>query len=58
MVASGACGLLTTFQGRVLGNSSWGFWHDCIWVVVKILVLFWVLIIIRHLLFRVPKKGP
>ena len=29
-----------------------------IWVVVKIMVPFWVLIIIRHLLFRVPKKGP
>ena len=29
-----------------------------IWVVVKIKVLFWVPIIIRHLLFRVPKKGP
>ena len=29
-----------------------------IWVVVKIVVLFWVLIIIRHLIFRVPKKGP
>ena len=29
-----------------------------IWVVVKIMVSFWVPIIIRHLLFRVPKKGP
>ena len=28
------------------------------WVVVKIMVPFWVLIIIRHLIFRVPKKGP
>ena len=28
------------------------------WVVVKIMVPFWVLIIIRHLLFRVPEKGP
>ena len=27
-------------------------------VVVKIRVPFWVLIIIRHLIFRVPKKGP
>ena len=27
------------------------------WVVVKIRVPFWVLSIIRHLLFRVPKKG-
>ena len=29
-----------------------------IWVVVKIMVPFWVLIIIRHLIFRVPTKGP
>ena len=28
------------------------------WVVVKIRVPFWVPIIIRHLLLRVPKKGP
>ena len=30
----------------------------CIWVVVKIMVPFWVPIIIRHLIFRVPQKGP
>ena len=29
-----------------------------IWVVVKIMVPFWILIIIRHLIFRVPKKRP
>ena len=29
-----------------------------IWVVVKIMVPFWVPIIIQDLLFRVPKKGP
>ena len=28
------------------------------WVVVKIMVPFWVPIIIRHVIFRVPKKGP
>ena len=28
------------------------------WVVVKIMVPFWVPFIIRHLIFRVPKKGP
>ena len=28
------------------------------WVVVKIMVRFWVPSIIRHPLFRVPKKGP
>ena len=31
---------------------------SCMWVVVKIMVHFWVPIIIRHLIFRVPKKGP
>ena len=30
----------------------------CIWVVVKIMVPFWIPNIIRHLIFRVPKKGP
>ena len=29
-----------------------------IWMVVKIMVPFWIPIIIRHLIFRVPKKGP
>ena len=29
-----------------------------IWVVVNIRVPFWVTIIIRHLIFRVPKRGP
>ena len=29
-----------------------------IWVVVKIMVPLWVPIMIRRLLFRVPKKGP
>ena len=29
-----------------------------IWAVVKIVVPFWVLNIIWHLIFRVPKKGP
>ena len=28
------------------------------WVDVKIMVPFWVPIIIRHLIIRVPKKGP
>ena len=28
------------------------------WVVVKIMIPFWIPIIIRHLIFRVPKKGP
>ena len=32
--------------------------HAAIWVVVKIMVPFWVPIIIRHLLFRVPRKEP
>ena len=38
------------------------FYHErgtvCIWVVVKIMVPFWIPNIIRHLIFRVPKKGP
>ena len=29
-----------------------------IWVVVKIMVPFGVLTMIRHLMFRAPKKGP
>ena len=29
-----------------------------IWVVVKIMLPVRVLILIRHLIFRVPKKGP
>ena len=32
--------------------------ESIIWVVVKIMVPFWIPIIIRHLMFRVPKKGP
>ena len=32
--------------------------NDVTWVVVKIMVSFWVPNIIRHLIFRVPKKGP
>ena len=49
---------------------SLGFWYvqglpvnrkptwQAIWVVVNVMVPFWVPIFIRHLLFRVPKKGP
>ena len=43
-------------QSRLLGDL--GFRDElfsCTWVVVKIMVPFWVPIIIRHLLFRVPK---
>ena len=29
-----------------------------IWVVLKIMVLFWIPVIIRHLISRVPKNGP
>ena len=29
-----------------------------IWAVVKLMVPFWILIIIRHLVLRVPQKGP
>ena len=31
---------------------------NLIWVVVKIMVPFWVPIIIRPLIFKLPKKGP
>ena len=31
---------------------------SCTWVVVKIMGPFWIPIILRHLIFRVPKKGP
>ena len=39
----------STMSARMLSN---------IWVVVKIMVPFWIPIIIRHLIYRVPKKGP
>ena len=32
--------------------------HLITWVVVKVMVPFWILIIIRHLIFRVIRKGP
>ena len=32
--------------------------EELTWVVVKIMVPFWISIIIRHLISRVPKKGP
>ena len=32
--------------------------NPSIWVVVKIMVPFWIPILIRHLMFRAPKKGP
>ena len=44
------------FQGILI--DSWEVKDTGIWVVVKIRVPFCVPIIIRHPLFRVPKKGP
>ena len=35
-----------------------GLYRVSIWVVVEIMAPLWVPIIIRHLLFRVPKRGP
>ena len=32
--------------------------HKVIWVVVKIMVPFWIPVVIRPLIFGVPKKGP
>ena len=47
--AFAACSLLYIRFSKLLVST---------WVVVKIMVPFWVLInIIRHLIFRVPKKG-
>ena len=43
---------------REWGNGFWRLLLGIIWVVVKIMVPFWVPIILRHLLFRVPKKRP
>ena len=40
----------------IMGNA--GFCPSAVlWVVVKIMVPFWVPNIVRHLFFRVPKKG-
>ena len=53
--------------GSILSFYGLGFWGSAyrvqghilrMGVVVKIMVPFWVLVIIRHLVFRVPKKGP
>ena len=42
-------------RSRLFGSS---FFPGLIWAFVKIRVSFWVLTLIWHLLFRVPKKGP
>ena len=39
------------------GEDDEGMFHS-IWVVVKIMVPFWIPAILRHPIFRVPKKGP
>ena len=49
--------LLPRFRIERLGIQGLGV-QGSIWVVVKIMAPFWVPIIIRDLLFRVPKKGP
>ena len=36
----------------------WGSIILFMWVVVKVMVPFWIPIIVQHLMFRVPKKGP
>ena len=43
-------------QGLAGGFESLGSMY--LWVVVEIMVPFWVLITIRHLIFRGPKRGP
>ena len=50
-------GFVVSMSMKVLHQGFKGF-QGFQWVVVKIMVPFWVPIIIRHLLFRVPKKGP
>ena len=45
-------------EGRLPGQLQAASAAETIWVVVKIMVPFWVPIIIRPLIFRVPKKGP
>ena len=48
---------LSKYRNKYL---SWGCQdiYIYIWVVVKIMVPFWVPIIVRHLIFKVPIKGP
>ena len=52
--------LSSTLNKRILviRSPKSGISETPIWVVVKIRVPFWVLIIIRHLIYRAPKKGP
>ena len=60
-------GLAMDNQGVAKEGSSWPGPKGCstiriyvgvIWVVVKIMAPFWIPIIVRHLIFRVPNKGP
>ena len=57
----GTCAVVCGLQSRGLGFVKPGLGlrttFGVIWVVVKIMVLFWIPIIIRHLIFWVPKKG-
>ena len=50
--ATAPAGMLTRWMFQVLSDLI------DLWVVVKIMGPFWIPIIIRHLIFRVPKKGP
>ena len=50
------CPLRPRFPCTELGNGVGP--SNPIWVVVKLMVRFWIPIIIRHLICRVPKKGP
>ena len=42
----------------LVGNGGIDSYGSTIWVVVKITVTFWIASIVRHLISRVPKKGP
>ena len=44
--------------GQACSETLYIYIYIYIWVVVKIMAPFWVPVIIRHLIFRVPKKEP
>ena len=52
------CGFQASGVYMGIEKQLWGSVKGALWVVVKIVVPFLVPIIIRHLLFRAPKKGP
>ena len=51
---------LSILRSHALAAKAWPYGCEvaALWVVVKIRVPFWLPIMIRHQIFRVPKKGP